>query len=123
MSEFVSHKEEVKEEMKRKLQMALNAVGMDAVSTSSSVCPVDTGRLKNSITWATKTHCNMMVGETAVGNVGEDNKCYIGTNVEYAPYQEFGTATGIPAKHFLQYGASAHASQYKQIIQMYLSEE
>ena len=37
-------------------------------------CPTDTGRLKNSITY------------DVVGNVGE-----VGTNVEYAPYVEFGT--------------------------------
>lgn len=125
---FESHKDEFIEEMKEKLQLALNAIGMDASSTASSICPVDTGMLIASITYGTKTHCNIThrgsydggTVETRIGNVDEDNAVYIGTNVEYAPYQEYGTSTGIPAKHFLQYGAMAHTSEYQAIIQSYL---
>lgn len=131
MAKVVSHKEEVLEEMREKLQNALNAIGADASSTASSVCPVDTGRLKNSITWATKTHCNMAhaysfdngAGLTAIGNVSDDGDVFIGTNVEYAPYQEYGTKTGIPAKHFLQYGSSAHLSEYQALLEQYLRGE
>jgi len=47
---------------------------------AKEICPVDTGRLKGSIT----THA----GETEDGNRHE---VCVGTNVEYAPYVEFGT--------------------------------
>ena len=48
-------------------------------NTAKMYCPVDTGQLRNSIT------------HTVTDNVG-----YIGTNVKYAPYVEFGT--GVWAK-------------------------
>ena len=44
------------------------------------LCPVDTGRLRASITWL-------------VDRDGQGLNATIGTNVDYAPFQEFGTAT------------------------------
>lgn len=63
-----SNVEAVTAEMKEKMAVWLDAIGLDAASTASSVAPVDTGRLKTSIDHA-------VVG----------NQVYIGTNVEYAP--------------------------------------
>ena len=48
-------------------------------NTAKMYCPVDTGQLRNSIT-----------------HMVTDNVGYIGTNVKYAPYVEFGT--GVFAK-------------------------
>lgn len=96
------HKEEVKEEMRSKVASCLEAIGMDAASTAQSVTPVDTGRLKNSISY--------VVDE-------QEHVVYIGTNVEYAPYQEYGTSRGIKGKHFLQFGVTAHVAEYRSIFQ------
>lgn len=52
----------------------LRAIGETAVGYAQDKCPKDTGRLAGSITYEVD---------------GED--CYIGTNVSYAPYVEFGT--------------------------------
>ncbi len=105
--EMVSNKEEILEESKQKIFAWLEAIGEDAASTAASVAPVDTGRLKNSISSAV---------------VESEQAAYIGTNVEYAPYQEFGTERGITAKHFLQFGATAHASEYKDLLENALRE-
>jgi len=51
--------------------------------------PVDTGRLRASIVPTVEPY-----GETLRGIVG--------TNVKYAPYQEFGTRRGVPAKRFMR---------------------
>lgn len=51
-------------------------------------CPVDTGRLRSSITWR--------LGRDSQGLLG-----IVGTNVEYAMYQEFGTVR-TPAQPFLR---------------------
>lgn len=51
------------------IEQALTAIGLTAESYAKQECPVDTGRLRNSITHAVET------GEQAV---------YIGSNVEYA---------------------------------------
>jgi len=60
------------------IQTALKAIGTQAVAHAvaeiTAQGAVDTGRLRNSITQAV-----------------EDQTVYVGTNVEYAPYIEFGT--------------------------------
>ena len=67
---------------------------------------VDTGRLRNSIT-------NKVVeNELAV---------YIGTNVEYAPYVEYGDMRHkVGKKHFLRDAAADHTDHYEQIVEAIL---
>ena len=85
------------------LEMAKNrgleAIGLTAEGHAKKETPVDTGRLRNSISHAT-----------------DDEAAYIGTNVEYAPYVELG-ARGRPGVHMLQRAASEHGSEYKQIME------
>ena len=100
--------EEVIAAMKDQVNDWLDLIGEDAASTAADKAPVDTGRLKNSISHAVDE------SEPAV---------YIGTNVEYAPYQEFGTSRGITGKHFIQFGATAHSAEYKQLLEEYLLGE
>ena len=86
---------------KEQMQKGLKAIAVKAESYAKDDCPVDTGRLKNSISNAVK-----------------DNAAYIGTNVEYAPYVEFNTnvvhRTG--RAHFLRDAASTHGDEYKEIM-------
>lgn len=103
-----SNVEAVEAEMNEKVLSWLEAIGLDAASTAADKAPVDTGRLKDSISHA------VVPSEKAV---------YIGTNVEYAPFQEFGTSRGIPGKHFIQFGATAHAQEYKDLLEEQLKEE
>jgi hypothetical protein len=100
-----SNVEAVTAEMKEKMAVWLDAIGLDAASTAASVAPVDTGRLKTSIDHAVV-----------------DNEVYIGTNVEYAPYQEFGTSRNVPGRHFLQFGATAHLAEYQALLEEKLKE-
>lgn len=79
----------------------LEACGMVAETHAKQGCPVDTGRLRNSIAHAV---------------VESEKAAYIGSNVEYAPYQEMGTITGVKAKHFLKNAAANHTEEYVGII-------
>lgn len=83
---------------------ALEAVGLQAEMYAKRKCPVDTGRLRNSI-----THGGDTQGLTA----------YIGTNVEYAPYVEYGTRK-TKAQPFLKPAANNHQGEYRDIFQYYL---
>lgn len=76
---------------------ALEAIGMTAEAHAKAITPVDTGRLRNSISHAVS-------GDSA----------YIGTNVEYAPYIEYG-ARGRKAHHMLKRAATEHGEEYKSI--------
>lgn len=104
---ITDNSEEVLEAMNEQVFAWLEAIGEDAAGTAADKAPVDTGRLKGSISSA------VVESEKAV---------YIGTNVEYAPYQEFGTSRGIKGKHFLQFGASAHQEEYKALLEEYLKQ-
>ena len=110
--------EEVLEAMNEQVLDWLEAIGEDAADTAARMAPVGTpestgipgyigGTLKNSISSAV---------------VESENAVYIGTNVEYAPYQEFGTSRGIKGKHFIQFGATAHQAEYKSLLEQYLKE-
>lgn len=103
--DLVDNSAEVLEALNEQAMAWLELIGEDAADTAAQKAPVDTGRLKNSISSA------VVESEKAV---------YIGTNVKYAPYQEFGTSRGIPGKHFLQFGATAHTETYKYLLETYL---
>ena len=81
---------------------ALEAIGLQAEGYAKMLCPVDTGNLRNSITHAV-----------------EGISAYIGTNVEYAPYVEYGTSK-TRAQPFLQPAAYNHADEYKRMVEYYL---
>lgn len=100
--ETEDNSEEVEENLDAALLRGLEAIGMMAETYAKQDCPVDTGRLRNSIAHA----------------VNEEEKvAYIGTNVEYAPYQEMGTSKGVVAKHFLKNAAANHGDEYRAIIE------
>ena len=75
---LTSNRELIESATAEAIQTALEAVGTQAVAHAvaeiTAQGAVDTGRLRNSITKAV-----------------EDQTVYVGTNVEYAPYVEFGT--------------------------------
>lgn len=79
---------------------ALEKCGLVAEGYAKLKCPVDTGRLRNSITHEVRE------SEKAV---------YIGTNVEYAPYVELGTRKQ-KAQPYLRPAAENHSAEYKSII-------
>lgn len=87
---------------------ALEAVGLQAEGRAKTYCPVDTGRLRGSI--------SHQLGS------GFDRSVYIGTNVEYAPYVEYGTRKGHKAHHYLQRAVENHLDQYKAIFKKFLQE-
>lgn len=82
------------------LNRSLTKIGMAAEGYAKLECPVDTGRLRNSI-----TH-EVVPSEKAV---------YIGTNVEYAPYVELGTSRQ-KAHPYLRPAAHNHGQEYRAIL-------
>lgn len=72
--EVTSHRIEVIEAKDEAIARALETIGLVAERYAKEKAPVDTGRLRNSISHEV-----------------DDDTVYVGTNVEYAPYLEFGT--------------------------------
>lgn len=119
---------EVKKELKDRVSIILEALGLEAqgnaIDEITSMKAVDTGRLRNSITWVTATgqgNPNQQGGEPAKpedykpNGTPEEGKVYIGTNVEYGPYIELGTHK-MAARPFLKNAIINHQEQYKQKV-------
>ena len=90
---------EVLSALEKAIERGLEAIGLTAEGHAKKETPVDTGRLRNSISHAV-----------------EDKSAYIGTNVEYAPYIELG-ARGRQGKHMLQRAATEHTAEYKKLME------
>lgn len=90
--------DEVIADMNRKIERGLTKCAMQAVRYAKQDCPVDTGNLRNSISYQVR-----------------GNAAYIGTSVEYAPYVEFGTGT-MTERPYLRPAAANHSNEYKKII-------
>ena len=99
--QFTDNSKEVLESMQQAAVRALEKCGLTAEGYAKKLAPVDTGNLRNSITHTVD------VGVPAA---------YIGTNVEYAPYQELGTIH-MAAQPFLKPAVADHANEYRKIIE------
>ena len=121
---LVDHSAEFLEEMHAAVQAGMKAIGVEAERYAKADCPVDTGRLRNSITFATEDYQSKSGGSPATS---EDSKekakpesasVYIGTNVEYAVYVEYGDYNHKTGKnHFLRDSIVNHTARYKELLE------
>ena len=133
------------------IEQALIAMGMTAETyakkplADGGYMPVDTGRLKNSITFALAgqpantstyradfTRYKTKTGKTAIRKKrvkswtykgkapadpgGKPRSVYIGSNVEYAEVVEEGTS-GRTARHYLRHAITDHVDEYKKLAE------
>lgn len=87
------------------IEAALIAIGATAESHAKDICPVDTGRLRNSITFAVDMN---------------ENAAYIGTNVEYAAFVENGSSKR-KARPYLRPAATEHSEEYRELVRQALA--
>lgn len=103
--EFTSHKKEVLQALEDNMEVALEMIGLTAESYAkmnlTEMDAVDTGRLRNSV--------------SHYANYDTDST-YIGTNVEYGPYIEFGTVK-MAARPFLRRAVQEHVNEYKRLAE------
>ena len=133
---IVSNKEELLNAAKEQIEKALEAIGLQAEGYAkaniTAAGRVDTGELRNSVTHQVEE------SEQAV---------YIGSNLEYAIYNEVGTGiyaeggggrkdpwmyvddkgvghwtVGITPIHFLKDAAADHGDEYRQIAEAVMKE-
>ncbi len=81
----------------RFIEKALVEIGGLIEGDAALEAPFKTGRLKGSITYATKQEQSAVRGGKAtdkdkIGKPSKKHEVWIGTNVEYAEYMEYGTA-------------------------------
>ena len=124
---------EIEEETVKALGRAFTMIGLKWAGFASAKCRTDTGLLKNSITYAVdgqkvaKTAYKADKGDKAGKYSGrsinagkhENMGVTVGTNVEYAPYIEFGTSKmkqkgGYP---FIRPSLENNIDYYKRILE------
>ena len=98
--QFTDNSDKVLSEFEQAIARALERIGSQAEGYAKDLCPVDTGRLRNSIT--------NKVEES-------EESVYIGTNVEYASFVELGTVKQ-KAQPYLKPAVANHAKTYENII-------
>lgn len=97
---------EIEQAIDQAIARALEAIGLQAEGYAKADCPVDTGRLRNSITHQVSTG---------------DNTVVIGTNVEYARFVEEDSHGGKrKGRHFLKKAAENHGGEYRKILESML---
>ena len=97
--DYKDNSKQVLSAMEKGIKNGLEAIGLTAETYAKKETPVDTGRLRNSIS-------HSVDGEAV----------YIGSNVEYAPYVELGTSRA-KAHHMLQKAATEHSAEYKRLAE------
>lgn len=103
---FTSHAPEVRSAVDAAISRAAEIIGGMAESYAKALAPVDTGNLRNSISHGAEDD-----GRTVV----------IGTNVQYAPYQELGAPNAhVPAHPFLRPAIEKHVSEYQKVLRQEL---
>ncbi len=103
-------------EMEKAVAVGLIEVGMKAEGYAKLKAPVDTGRLRNSINWATDEKQGNG-GDKPKGTPSEQTVC-IGTNVEYAKYQELGDYKHkVGYSPFLRPAIEENIDEYKRVLQ------
>lgn len=136
--QITSHADEVLAAMREQVKLGLEAIGQEAEGYAKDDCPVGTpestgiagyigGRLRNSITWAvgdnqgeanTSDGANASAEDYKKHGSPKENEMYLGTNVEYAPYVEYGEYKHTTGKnHFLRDAVTNHSEHYKAIME------
>ena len=122
-------------ELDEAIDRALEAVGMAASDYAAAKCPVDTGLLRNSITYALhgkeaaissyeSNETSKRTGKpikkktgSYSGTAPDDEKAvFVGSNVQYAAYVEYGDSGGTP-RPFLKPAIMDHKDEYKRLVE------
>lgn len=135
--QITSHARSVESATEKALQRAARMIGGTVEGHAKELCPVDTGLLRNSITFAiggqapniTEYQSNQQGEETVTGKYDgtapqdEDGQItvYVGTNVQYAPYQELGAPNiNLPARPYLRPAMENFRDEIRQILEQQL---
>ncbi len=126
---YKDNTDEVLSALEKAIENGLTAIGLTAEGHAkrkiSEYPAVDTGRLRNSITFAVSGKeandrqytDNQGAEYSYAGRAPKDSgkAVYIGTNVEYGPYVELGTVNMSP-RPFLKPAATEHNAEYERLM-------
>lgn len=116
--DFISHYNDVMSDLQRAKARALEMIGIKGEKYAKALAPVGTPESTGKPGYRGGTLRN------SISHAYDDDTVYIGTNVEYAPYQELGF-TSVAGRHipaanhgrgYLRPAITDHFDEYKSII-------
>lgn len=117
---FTSHIDAFYDEFDPAVRKALEEIGIEAEAHAKEIITekgaVDTGRLRNSVTWAVGGEKPNASGYSGIAPKKDEPCVYIGTNVHYAPYIEFGTSK-MPERSFIREAIEENKDEYQKIVE------
>lgn len=117
---LIDNSDEVRNALTEVLEKALTEIGIEAEAHAKEIITekgaVDTGRLRNSITWAVGGESAHAAGYSGTAPKKDEPCVYIGSNVEYAEWIENGTSRMKP-RPFLRPAVEDFADEYKEIAE------
>ena len=127
---ITSNLPEYQKELDEVIEKVLTMWGMQGESAAKRLAPVDTGLLRNSITYALAGHgaattsykdnagdkSGTYSGQAESDKENTPRHVHIGSNVEYAIYQELGTSK-MKAQPFLRPGIEQNRDYFRQILE------
>lgn len=138
--QVISYKRRVEKATEDAMKKAATMIGGAIEGHAKELCPVDTGLLRNSITYALggsevnqpsyKSNDKDKTGKQITAKEGEYSgtaerdtdgqvTVYVGSNVQYAPYQELGAPSiNLPAKPYLRPAFENNENEIEQIIRL-----
>ena len=140
--QVVSSLRDVVDATEKAMKKAARMVGGTVERHAKEACPVDTGLLRNSVTFALGGDAPEIISYQSTdrdkngkpievvkgqyeGTAPADDEhqitVYVGTNVEYAPHQELGTVN-MDARPFLRPAMENFQSEIEQILEKCLRE-
>ena len=133
--EIKSNRAEFEKALETVARKVLEQWGIEGANAAADLAPYDTGLLKNSITYAiageapAKTAYNADDGSAsgsysgqAKTDQGGPRHVYIGSNVEYASYQELGTSK-MKAQPFLGPAIEQNKDYFQNILETELKNQ
>lgn len=142
---LIDNSGEILRNFQKNLEAGLEAIGLQAERYAKEGAPVDTGRLRNSITHTTEKNAGQSYSYSyrAVSKTenptkemlkatktdkethrsgAKPNEVYVGTNVEYAIAQETNDyyKHTVGGAHFLKNAAANHGDVYEKILKKQL---
>lgn len=142
---LIDNSGEILRNFQKNLEAGLEAIGLQAERYAKEGAPVDTGRLRNSITHTTAKNAGQgysysyravsktenptkeMLKQTKTDKEthrqgAQANEVYVGTNVEYAIDQETNDyyKHTVGGAHFLKNAAANHGDVYEKILKKQL---
>lgn len=102
------------------LANAMDEIGAAMQSHAQQLCPVDTGRLRNSITYRLGGGGYAFPGYGAEVSAHE-HAVSVGSDVEYAAYVELGTSR-TKAQPFLRPAAADYADEYRRMVEEHMRD-